>query len=259
MPRKPRINITGYYHVISRGVERRNVFLDDADFEKFLELLEIVKEHYVFDVHSFCLMTNHYHLLIQTHEENLSDAMRYLNSHYAVYFNKKYSRSGHLWQGRYKSYYLFDEQHFWMVSRYIEQNPIVAGMVNDILEYKYQSMFFRHHKNSSNLLHNSKIFTMSDDEYNSFICVVLKKEEVDEVYKTPAVCYDKVGELHILDKRLSSFFEEHYTLSRNKSILKAISYGYSQTQLAQYVGLSKMAISKIVKLSKNNAGHDNEY
>ena len=127
MPRKQRITEPGFYHVISRGVERRNVFLDEDDFDRFLSIL--TTEFKVYDVilHSFCLMTNHYHLLIETQQANISDTMKKVNSLYSIYFNKKYKRSGHLWQGRFASYYLYDDVHFWYVAKYCERNPIICS------------------------------------------------------------------------------------------------------------------------------------
>lgn len=141
MPRRERITHAGCYHIVCRGVERRNVFLDSDDFELFLTLLESVKKEFDVVIHSFCLMTNHYHILLETKEDNISFAMKYLNSHYAIYFNKKYKRTGHLWQGRFHSDYLYDDNHFWYVAKYIERNPIKAKMVKEIHHYKYQSYF----------------------------------------------------------------------------------------------------------------------
>jgi REP element-mobilizing transposase RayT len=108
MPRKPRLTHPGYYHVLSRGVERRQVFLEKEDFHYFLTLLAHIKDQFSITVHAFCLMDNHYHVLVQTYRENISEAMQYLNANYSARFNRKYKRSGHLWQGRYKSYLLFD-------------------------------------------------------------------------------------------------------------------------------------------------------
>ncbi len=82
-------------------------------------------------------MTNHYHILLETKEENISQVIKFLNSFYSIYFNKKYKRSGHLWQGRFPSYYLYNEAHFWIMAKYIERNPIKAKIVNDINNYKY--------------------------------------------------------------------------------------------------------------------------
>ena len=89
MPRKKRITEPGYYHVISRGVEKRNVFLQEKDYNFFLDILLEVFKKYSVTLHSYVLMTNHYHLLLETAEHNISDVMRRVNSLYSIYFNKK--------------------------------------------------------------------------------------------------------------------------------------------------------------------------
>ena len=120
MPRKPRIEIAGYYHVINRGVEQRVIFKEDEDYKKFEELLCIYAPSYGITIHNYCLMSNHYHLLIEIEKETLSKFMRQINMNYAIYFNKKYSRSGHLWQGRFKSWYVTDEAYLYTLILYIE-------------------------------------------------------------------------------------------------------------------------------------------
>ena len=115
MPRKERYAEAGCYHIINRGVERRDVYLEAEDYSFFLDLMLKFAKDYKIIIHAFCLMTNHYHLLIETKQTNLSKAIQFLNDKYAKYFNKKYARTGHLWQGRYKSYPLFDDAHFYLL------------------------------------------------------------------------------------------------------------------------------------------------
>lgn len=250
MPRKYRITDVGFYHVINRGVERRNVFLEDKDFEKFIELLQFIKNKFKLKVHSFCLMTNHYHLLIETLSDNISDAMRYINSMYSSWFNKKYRRSGHLWQGRFKSYYLYDDAHFWIVSKYIERNPIEAKMVSNIEEYSYQSLFMWNN-DDKNLLSDSMIFNMNLNEYKAFVNDAFDEKTVSFIYSTPKITKNSDGAIMILNKRLSSFFETTEDFTRNQKILNANSYGYTQTEIANYLDLSVSAINKIVAKKVN--------
>jgi REP element-mobilizing transposase RayT len=124
MPRRPRIEIAGYYHIINRGVEQRVVFKEKEDYNFFLEQLSFFTKQFNINIHNYSLMNNHYHLLIETKEENLSKFMKQLNSIYAIYFNKKYKRNGHLWQGRFKSWYITDEAYLYTLILYIEQNPL---------------------------------------------------------------------------------------------------------------------------------------
>lgn len=92
---------------------------------------------YCVTIHDYCLMDNHYHLLIENELENLSLFMRQINANYAIYFNKKYRRTGHLWQGRYSSWYIMGEAYLYRTIRYIEHNPIKAKMAAEIREYPY--------------------------------------------------------------------------------------------------------------------------
>ncbi|HHD78291.1 MAG TPA: hypothetical protein ENK98_01425, partial [Epsilonproteobacteria bacterium] len=109
MARRPRIELAGYYHIINRGIDKMNIFRHKDDYEYFEELMCFQMKSYGITLHNYCLMSNHYHLLIETSTDNLSKFMRQLNMSYAIYFNKKYKRVGHLWQGRFKSWYLTDE------------------------------------------------------------------------------------------------------------------------------------------------------
>ena len=139
MPRKPRIEIPGYYHIVNRGVGQRVIFKEPDDYEQFEELMCIYAKSYRITIHNYCLMNNHYHLLIETTEENLSRFMRQLNMSYAIYFNKKNQRAGHLWQGRFKSWYVTDEAYLYTLMLYIEQNPLKAKIVKELEAYPYSS------------------------------------------------------------------------------------------------------------------------
>ncbi len=97
MARRPRIELAGYYHIINRGVDKMNIFRHPDDYEYFEELMCFYMNSYSITLHNYCLMSNHYHILIEITQENLSKFMRQLNMNYAIYFNKKYKRVGHLW------------------------------------------------------------------------------------------------------------------------------------------------------------------
>lgn len=113
MPRRPRLDMAGFHHIVNRGVAKDNVYKCDKDKEKYLEILCKACKIYKVNLHDYCLMDNHYHLLVETTSENLSLFIRQINSNYAIYFNKKYKRTGHLWQGRYKSWYIIDAKYLY--------------------------------------------------------------------------------------------------------------------------------------------------
>lgn len=130
MARRPRLDLDGFHHIVNRGVARNHIYKCDGDKEKFLEILCKSCHTYKVNVHDYCLMDNHYHLLIETTSQNLSLFMRQINANYAIYFNKKYKRVGHLWQGRYKSWYIFNEAYLYTLFRYIEHNPLKGTSKN---------------------------------------------------------------------------------------------------------------------------------
>ena len=140
MARPLRIQYEGaFYHITARGNEKKDIFTDDADRNKFIKNLESVAEKYRWIVHAYCLMSNHYHLVIETPLKNLSAGMRQLNGVYTQDFNKKHGRTGHLFQGRFKAYLIEKESYFLEVCRYIVLNPVRAGIVHAPLEWQYSS------------------------------------------------------------------------------------------------------------------------
>ncbi len=140
MPRVRRIVVTGLpHHVTQRGNRRCDVFLDDQDRRVFLRLLRQSSKLHSLQNTAYCLMTNHIHL-ISTPEvaHGLSRVMRAVLGTYAQYFNQKRGLSGRLWQGRFYSCVL-DDSHFWTAVRYVERNPVRAGMVSSAEDYKWSS------------------------------------------------------------------------------------------------------------------------
>ncbi|NUO10520.1 MAG: transposase, partial [Candidatus Brocadia sp.] len=140
MARPWRIQYTNaVYHIMSRGVAQGEIFYADEDYRKFLEYLEKTSEKFQLEIFAFVLMGNHYHLFLRTKEANLSRAMQWLQTSYSVYFNRKYRRSGHLFQGRYKSILVGEESYWRGLSFYIHLNPVRAGMVKELEEYAWSS------------------------------------------------------------------------------------------------------------------------
>jgi REP element-mobilizing transposase RayT len=246
MARKQRITYPGYYHIINRGVERRSIFLEDEDYDKFLDCIKEMLKKFNITLHTYCLMTNHYHLLLQTHEENISKAIQYLNSYYSIYFNRKYRRTGHLWQGRFLSYFLYDDEQSWIVAKYIERNPIEAKMVKYINHYRYQSFYqWKYGLEQLQLLEGSIIFDMTLNEYERYINLEMEQSIFDLVYTTPKLV-EKDGEIRVLYKRLKTFFNEDIDIDRDRNIQRAYAYGYTKTEIANFLSLSTKTISKSV-------------
>ena len=143
MARALRITFPGaFYHVTSRGNERKAVFKSKRDREKFLEYLESATQRYDALIHAYCLMDTHYHLLLETPSGNLPQIMRHINGAYTTYFNVKRDRSGHLFQGHYKAILVDIDQYAKELSRYIHLNPLRAKMVELPEEYEWSSYKF---------------------------------------------------------------------------------------------------------------------
>ena len=140
MARPLRIEYPGaVYHVTSRGNEKKPVFKNDHDRENFLNALQHVNKRYNWTCHAYCLMTNHYHLLIETPEGNLSIGMRQLNGVYTQLFNKCHGKTGHLFQGRYKAILIQKDSHLLEVCRYVVLNPVRARMIEKPEDYEWSS------------------------------------------------------------------------------------------------------------------------
>ena len=133
MPRQARIDVADQlYHVIGRGIERGKIFLDEEDYEDFIRRLEIALKKTGGKVHAWCLMPNHFHLVIVRGRRSLAELMRRVMTGYAVGFNIKYKRAGHLFQNRYKSILCEEEEYLLELVAYIHLNPLRAGMVRNI-------------------------------------------------------------------------------------------------------------------------------
>jgi len=130
-----------FYHVMNRGRGRDNTFLSDDDFKYFLYSIEQASLRFNIEVHSYCLMTNHYHLLIKTPDANLGRAMKHINGLYTQYFNRAHNIDGALFRGRYKAVLVDADNYLLHVSRYIHRNPIETStpMVDDLAKYKWSS------------------------------------------------------------------------------------------------------------------------
>jgi putative transposase len=140
MTRPLRIQFPGaLYHVTSRGNRRNPIYRDDADRRAWLEVLGKVCKRHHFIIHSFCQMTNHYHLLVETVEANLSHGMRQLNGAYTQHFNWRHNLVGHLFQGRYKAILVQKDSYLLELSRYIVLNPLRAKLVSSLDDWQWSS------------------------------------------------------------------------------------------------------------------------
>lgn len=141
MPRRLRMYIPGFaYHIVQRGNNRCTCFLEVEDYLLYLQLMREVIPRYGADLHAYCLMTNHVHLLISPeHDDSISNIMKVVCGRYAQHINRKYGRTGTLWEGRHKASAVDTENYLLKCYRYIEFNPIAARMVQRPEEYSWSS------------------------------------------------------------------------------------------------------------------------
>jgi len=140
MSRPLRLEFSGaLYHVTSRGDRQEDIFLNDDDRRDWLEVLGLVCTRFNWVVHAFCQMTNHYHLLVETVDGNLSGGMRQLNGLYTQRFNRRHGMVGHLFQGRYKAILVQKEAYLLELTRYVVLNPLRANMVKSLEKWRWSS------------------------------------------------------------------------------------------------------------------------
>lgn len=251
MPRSIRIQQAGYHHVYNRAIEKKRIFNNSDDKDMFIEILNDVSNRYRLTIHCYCIMSNHYHLLVENQLENLSLAMRQLNSKYASYYNKKHKRVGHLWQDRFKSKYILDEKYLYTLYKYIEQNPVKAKICKKIGEYKYSSSYAILNNDVPLCAKNSfaiRDFTLED--FISYLSEPLSKKELENLkssYKEKLTIKDEEI-VKIKQKSLKEIFADlNSKQTRNRQILEAFSEGYKQSEISTFLSLSTSSISKIIR------------
>jgi REP element-mobilizing transposase RayT len=252
MARRPRIDITGYHHIVNRGVNRTDVFLSPQDKEMFLAILCKACKLYDVIVHDYCLMDNHYHILVENSKENLSLFMRQINANYAIYFNKKYKRTGHLWQGRFKSWYILQDTYLYQTIKYIEYNPIKAKITSEIGEYPYTL--------GSTLLSKieaipcAKNSLMSEQysikELADFLNKPLSEDEIKALEEEKNKKFNKKNDSikQERSKKIEDYFSANMSKAeRNIAMRDAFLDGYPQTVIAKELGVTSALVSYNIK------------
>jgi putative transposase len=172
---------------MSRGASHATTFHDDLDYKMFLCLLLQIHRRYRFEIHAYCLMPNHYHLLIRTPSANLSDGMRHLNGLYTQYYNKKYEKDGALFRGRYKAILVDAESYLLRLSRYIHLNPVKSGLVKHPEKYLWSSyQFYKNNVTSPDWLFTQEILARfgAEKQKNKYSLFVMEKldHELENFY-----------------------------------------------------------------------------
>ncbi|MBW1862673.1 MAG: transposase [Deltaproteobacteria bacterium] len=165
MARSIRIEYRGaFYHVTARGNERKRIFFNEADYQKFKEYVGRAQDKFNLFLHCYMLMTNHYHLILETPEGNLTKVMHYLNGSYTNYVNRRRRRIGHLLQGRYKAILIDKDNYLLELSRYVHLNPVRAKMVAKPEDYVFSSYRSYIDKKNEKIVHRDLILSMVSKE-----------------------------------------------------------------------------------------------
>ncbi|AFV96915.1 hypothetical protein B649_03005 [Candidatus Sulfuricurvum sp. RIFRC-1] len=224
----------------------------DDDYEMFLMIVCKACKNYRVILHDYCLMSNHYHLLVECELENLSLFMKHINSNYAIYVNKKYKRSGHFWQGRFYSRYINSDEYFYTLVKYIEQNPIEAGMAQSVGEYPYTLL--RAIKNKTTLIECAVHSKLIDEikDIDQFVGVSLNEEDIGRlqaIEKQKVVFNEDVKSLAYTKSLNNHFKNIKTTVLRDNAIAEALADGYTQAQIARHLDISRARVSQMVKKS----------
>jgi len=182
------------HHIVNRGNNRQAIFLEPDDQRHYLRCLYHYKKKYVFKLFAFCLMTNHVHLLLRVGDRGtISKIMQSLTVAYCRWYNYKYKNSGHVWQGRFSSSLVSDDEYLLTAMQYIEQNPVRAGMVKDIADYLFSSYKLNIRNASSKLLdrnENPAFCALGEDDaakcfaYREMMQRLLNEDSLKDIRKS---------------------------------------------------------------------------
>lgn len=251
MPRAARVRSeTGIYHMILRGVNRQIIFEDEENSIKFLQTLKEYKEKSEYEIYAYCLMGNHIHILIKEGEEELGTTMRRIGASYVYWYNWKYERIGHLFQDRYKSEAVEDDKYLLTVLRYIHQNPLKAGLIKDIKEYKWSS--YNEYINKSKIIDSDFILDLFNKDRNK---AKILFEEFHKI-ESDSQCLDIDESKRIKDSEAIEIIKEVCNIThctdiqglhkdeRDKYLKLIKEKGLSTRQIARLTGISRHIILK---------------
>lgn len=265
MGRATRVEIPGtIYHVISRGNNKNNIFLDDKDYNVFLKQLFEVKQEKEFSLYAYCIMPNHFHLLLETTQTPLSKIMQQLLTQYAIYFNSRYDRTGHVFQDRYKAKVCEKEEYLFKLIQYIHLNPLKAKIVRDINEYKWCSHLYFTGKIKNNNLSieklSSRMGCISVEEVYKFYNSLMKEFDAGNLSKHSTEDFHQSSLPDILKEVSASIkLPEEIILAKNKNRsanrarrvftdIAVKNHGYSLKVIADFLNRDISVVTKYLKL-----------
>lgn len=250
MPRTPRKkSYTKVYHIIIRGINKQDIFLEKQDYLKFKKEIERVKQKYKFEIYSYALMSNHIHIVINDKNDNLSTAIQSLTVSYSSYFNKKYERVGHLFENRFKSCSIENEHYLKNVVRYIHKNPENVGLK----KYVWTS-YYEYINNNLKLINTNQIMNIFENNIQNFKIFHNNyqiNQDYDKGYEMITKLRDEEA-IQIIQKITNEFnlmkiqnYEDTYKKQTINKILKI--EGITKVQIARILGINRKTIERIGK------------
>ena len=251
MARCPRIKTnTNIYHIIIRGINRQDIFLDNQDYRKFIKELKRVKGKYIFEIYSYAFMKNHVHLVINDKNKNLSTAIQSLNISYSSYFNKKYERVGHLFENRFRSHTVESESYLKNVVRYIHKNPENAGL-KPYIWTSYCEYIVAKPNSIVTTQQVMNLFSYNVENFKIFHDAYVKNQDYDKDFEMPGRLQDdeaiKIIKEIINESNLMKI--QNYEMNKKKETLKKIIRieGITKIQVSRITGISKSTLNRIIK------------
>ena len=252
MPRRAReLSRTNIYHVMLRGINRQTIFEDNEDMYVFMTELKRCKDISDFKLHAFCLMPNHIHLLLETGKEPLEIIFKRLGSRYAVWYNRKYERVGHLFQDRFRSEKVETEAYFRTVLRYIMQNPMKAHLEAKPGSYKWSS-FLAYERGAGSLTDTQyavDLFGQRETLIN-YLCETNEDKVMDEGDFIPRISDMRAKEImeQITDCSSTPEFQSLEKDLQNQYMKKMYDRGMSIRQISRLTGKTPRTVTKYLGL-----------
>ena len=250
MPRKARKkSSTQIYHVVIRGMDHQTLFEEVKDYIKYLDILAFYKQECVFNLYAYCLMSNHVHIILQTCDIPLDTIFRKINTNYAIWFNMKYQRCGHLQQERFYSEPIEDQAYFLTAIRYIHRNPCKAGLESSPgMSYQWSSIHAYLNSNSDFIDIDFVYKIMSPLDFLDFNNVNSNDTCLDIDQPRKGIPDDVARDIifSISNCRTSTEFKNLSLLDRRKYLKSAISKGISIRQLNRLTGISLGTIQRTI-------------
>lgn len=249
MSRKQRIKSeTGIYHVMLRGNNGRVIFYDDEDYNYFLISLRKAKEKSSCEIYSYCLMNNHIHLLIKESSEEIGTIVRRITAGYVLWYNDKHARTGHLFQGRFRSEPVESDRYLLIVLRYILQNPVKAGIVTRPGDYAWSSYSYFFDSKEKNTLIDKNIIEAYFDK-KTYIQYMNEKNNDQCLEYTPKIRYtdDQLIKAISEIKGLPSVENISASTEDIDNIIRIIkgTTGASNRQISRIIDVSRWKIDNI--------------